>query len=209
MSGKFITFEGGEGAGKSTQARVLKTALKSCGLDVLLTREPGGSPGAEEIRNLLVRGEPDRWTPLTETLLFLAARSDHIARLIRPALMRGDWVVCDRFSDSTLVYQGVARGLGIETVNALQAAMPDMLVPDLTILLDVAPEEGLKRAGTRPEDFETRFEKFDAEFHDTLRMAFRELARVRKERCVVIDAGRPPELVAEDIWSAVQDRLAP
>ncbi|MEY4879682.1 MAG: hypothetical protein RJB62_1151 [Pseudomonadota bacterium] len=209
MSGKFITFEGGEGAGKSTQARVLRTALESCGLDVVLTREPGGSPGAEEIRKLLVTGEPDRWTPLTETLLFLAARTDHIARLIRPALTRGDWVVCDRFTDSTLVYQGVARGLGVEAVNALQSAIPDMLVPDLTILLDVAPEDGLRRAGARPEDFETRFEKFDAEFHDTLRMAFRELAKARKERCVMIDAGRSPDLVAADIWSAVQDRLAP
>ncbi len=209
MSGKFITFEGGEGAGKSTQARVLRTALESCGLDVVLTREPGGSPGAEEIRKLLVTGEPDRWTPLTETLLFLAARTDHIARLIRPALTRGDWVVCDRFTDSTLVYQGVARGLGVEAVNALQSAIPDMLVPDLTILLDVAPEDGLRRAGARPEDFETRFEKFDAEFHDTLRMAFRELAKARKKRCVMIDAGRSPDLVAADIWSAVQDRLAP
>jgi len=209
LNGRFITLEGGEGAGKSTQARVLKTQLESSGLSVVLTREPGGSKGAEEIRKLLVTGEPERWTPLTETLLFLAARTDHIARVIRPALQRGDWVISDRFSDSTLVYQGVARGLGIEVVSALQNAIPGMLVPDLTLLLDVAPEDGLRRAGARPEDFETRFEKFDAEFHDTLRMAFRDLAKARKERCVIINAGQAPERVADDIWAAVQERLAP
>lgn len=209
MSGRFITFEGGEGAGKSTQARRLKAALESRDLDVVLTREPGGSPGAEEIRKLLVEGEPDRWTPLTETLLFLAARSDHIARLIGPSLAKGDWVVCDRFADSTLVYQGIARGLGVETVTMLQNAVPGMIVPDLTFLIDVAPETGLERAGARKEDFESRYEKFDADFHDTLRDAFRDLANAQVERYVMIDGNRSPDVVAAEIWQIVQDRFAP
>ena len=209
MSGRFITFEGGEGAGKSTQARILKGLLEACGLSVVLTREPGGSPGAEEIRRLLVEGEPERWTPLTETLLFLAARTDHLARLIGPSLAKGDWIVCDRFSDSTLVYQGIARGLGFDTVARLQDAVPGMIEPDLTILLDVAPDVGLERAGARLEDLETRFERFDADFHDTLRMAFLELAKRHVERYVVVDGSKAPDIVAADIWRIVQDRFAP
>jgi len=209
VSGRFITFEGGEGAGKSTQARILKGLLEACGLDVVLTREPGGSPGAEEIRRLLVEGEPERWTPLTETLLFLAARTDHIARLIGPSLARGEWVVCDRFTDSTLVYQGVARGLGMSAVAKLHDAVPGILIPDLTILLDVAPETGLRRAAARHDDVETRFEKFEAEFHDTLRDAFLELSHTRAGRYVVVDGARAPDIVGAEIWQIVQDRLAP
>jgi len=209
VSGKFITFEGGEGAGKSTQARLLERSLEERGINVVLTREPGGSPGAEEIRSLLVEGEPERWTPLTETLLFLAARSDHIARLIRPSLESGKWVVCDRFSASTLVYQGIARGVGVDTINALQNAIPGMVFPDLTIILDVTPEIGLTRVGTRAEDIETRFEKFDGKFHDTLRMAFRELSETQEENCVLVDGGRQLEVVADEIWRIVQERLSP
>ena len=209
MAGKFITFEGGEGAGKSTQAGLLTSSLEKRGIEVVLTREPGGSPGAEEIRKLLVEGEPERWAPLTETLLFLAARSDHIARLIGPSLEKENWVVCDRFSASTLVYQGITRGVGIETVKALQDTIPGMIYPDLTIVLDVDPKIGLKRAGARPEDLESRFEKFDAEFHDTLREAFRELARAQGNHCVMVDGGRAPELVADDVWQIVEERLTP
>lgn len=209
MTGKFITFEGGEGAGKSTQAGLLAKSLEKRGIEVVLTREPGGSPGAEEIRKLLVEGEPDRWTPLTETLLFLAARSDHVARLIRPSLEKENWVVCDRFSASTLVYQGIARGVGIDTVKALQDSIPGMIDPDLTIVLDVDPKIGLSRAGARAEDLESRFEKFDAAFHDTLRDAFRKLARTEESRCVAIDGGRAPELVADDVWRLVRERLSP
>ncbi len=209
MIGKFITFEGGEGAGKSTQARLLKNSLQENGHEVVLTREPGGLPGAEEIRQLLVEGEPERWTPLTETLLFLAARSDHIARLIRPSLESEKWVVCDRFSASTLVYQGIARGVGVDTVNALQNAIPGMIFPDLTIILDVTPEIGLTRVGTRVEDIETRFEKFDGKFHDTLRVAFRELSESRGKNCVLVDGGQELEVVANKIWQIVQERLRP
>src|SRR3954470_24313253 len=133
--GRFISFEGGEGAGKSTQARLLRTQLEARGHSVLLTREPGGSPGAEEIRKLLVEGDRDRWTPLAETLLFLAARADHVARAIEPALAAGTWVISDRFADSTFVYQGIARGLGIEMVRRLQQAAIGDFAPDLTIIL--------------------------------------------------------------------------
>src|SRR6266567_2002493 len=144
VRGKFISFEGGEGAGKSTQARMLRDSLQSHGRSVLLTREPGGSPGAEEIRKLLVEGEPERWSPLAETLLFLAARADHVARVIEPALSAGNCVICDRFIDSTVVYQGIARGLGAPRVRALQRAA-GALEPDLTIIVDVEPRAGLMR----------------------------------------------------------------
>jgi len=209
VRGKFLTFEGGDGAGKSTQARHLKASLEERGIEVVLTRDPGGSPGAEEIRKLLVEGDPERWTPLTETLLFLAARTDHIARLIERSLASGKWVVCDRFSASTLVYQGIARGLGVETVNALQNSIPGMISPDFTIILDVTLEIGLTRVGTRAEDIETRFEKFDGKFHDTIRNAFRELSNTLGEKCALVDGGAPPEHVASDIWKIVDERLRP
>ena len=207
--GKLITFEGGEGAGKSSQARLLKSSLEEGGKRVVLTREPGGSPGAEQIRKLVVEGEPQRWTPLSETLLFLAARADHVARIIEPSLANGMWVVSDRFSDSTFVYQGVARGLGTEKVRRLHEAALGSFAPDLTLVLDLDPAEGLKRAGRRAHGDENRFERFDAAFHETLRAAFRDIARSEPKRCVVIDAGRAPEMVAADVWRAVEDRLKP
>jgi len=207
--GKLISFEGGEGTGKSTQTRLLKAALEARGKRVVLTREPGGSPGAEEIRKLVVEGEPQRWTPLSETLLFIAARVDHVARLIEPALARGDWVVSDRFSDSTYVYQGVARGLGVEKVRRLHEAALGSFAPDLTIVLDLDPAEGLKRAGGRGPGNENRFERFDADFHQKLRAAFHDIARAEPKRCVVIDGGRPSEIVADDVWRVVEERLKP
>jgi dTMP kinase len=207
--GKLITFEGGEGTGKSTQTRLLKSALEARGKRVVLTREPGGSPGAEEIRKLVVEGEPQRWTPLSETLLFIAARADHVARLIEPALARGEWVVSDRFSDSTYVYQGVARGLGTDKVRRLHEAALGSFAPDLTIVLDLDPGEGLKRAGGRGQGNETRFERFDGEFHRKLRDAFRDIAKVEPKRCVLIDAARSKDAVAVDVWRAVEERLKP
>lgn len=208
MRGPFISFEGGEGAGKSTQARLLKDRLEARGRSVVLTREPGGSPGAEDIRKLLVEGEPERWTALTETLLFVAARSDHLARIIEPALASGAWVITDRFSDSTFVYQGVARGLGIARVRALQEAALGKCAPDLTLVLDVPPEAGLKRAHGR-QGVETRFEKFDRGFHETLRAAFREIAAAEPKRCALVDGSRPVDEVAADIWKIVEERLHP
>lgn len=223
--GKFVTFEGGEGAGKTTQAGLLKTALEAKGHSVVLTREPGGSPGAEEIRKLLVHGEPDRWTPLSETLLFLAARADHVARLIEPALANGQWVISDRFSDSTFVYQGVARELGIETVRYLQQVALGDFTPNLTLILDVAPDRGLARAAGRGLELfdetgsgnaatahrveENRFERFHVEFHRRLREGFLDIAAQEPRRCAIIDGAREPAAVAADIWRAVEDRLHP
>jgi len=205
--GKFITFEGGEGAGKSTLARLLKESLAQAGLCVVLTREPGGSPGAEEIRKLLVEGAPERWTPLAETLLLLAARADHVARTIRPALEEGHWVVCDRFFDSTLAYQGIARGLGEGPVMALQRAAFGDFGPDLTFVLDVDPELGLARTLSRKGGAENRFEAFGADFHARLRAAFRDIAARAPERCVVIDASRPRDTVAEAVRAIVRAKL--
>src|ERR1051326_1239622 len=206
--GTFISFEGGEGAGKSTQARLLRTALEARGHPVLLTREPGGSPGAEEIRKLLVEGEPERWTPLAETLLFVAARADHVARVIGPALASGTWVISDRFSDSTFVYQGLARGLGLDAVRNLQKAALGDFAPDLTIILDVEPRSVLERAAARGAK-ENRFERFDAAFHQRLRDGFLSIAAQEPRRCAVIDASEPPEGVAANVMRTVVERLAP
>ena len=205
---KFITLEGGEGAGKSTQARLLKQRLEDRGHRVRLTREPGGSPGAEEIRRLLVEGEPDRWTPLSETLLFLAARADHIDRIIRPVLDAGEWVICDRFSDSTFVYQGVARGLGIEKVRAMQKQALGAFEPDLTLLIDLDPAAGLARAKAR-DVTASRFERFDLDFHAKLRAAFRALAAEEPQRCAMVDGGQTPEQVSRAIWQVTEQRLSP
>jgi dTMP kinase len=203
--GRFITFEGGEGAGKSTQAKLLAERLTAAGRKVVLTREPGGSPGAEQIRKLLVEGEPERWSPLAETLLFLAARADHVSRVIEPALTAGQWVLCDRFADSTVVYQGIARGLGVEKIRALQKAAGS-LDPDLTIIIDVEPRAGLTRTKARGKA-ENRFEQFDAGFHRQLREAFVEIARQEPQRCVVVDGSRDVEIVAADVWRIVTERL--
>jgi dTMP kinase len=208
LRGKFISLEGGEGAGKSTQARLLRARLISQGHNVLLTREPGGSAGAEEIRKLLVEGEPGRWTPLAETMLFLAARVDHVARAIVPALEAGTWVISDRFTDSTFVYQGVARGLGIDRVRALQQAALGDFQPDLTIVLDVNPREGLARAGERGAA-ENRFERFDAAFHARLRDGFLAIAADEPQRCAVVDGSADVDSVAANIWSIVTERLHP
>ncbi len=205
--GKFISFEGGEGAGKSTQARKLKAALEARGREVVLTREPGGSPGAEEIRKLLVEGAPERWTPLSETLLFIAARADHVARVIEPALSAGKWVISDRFSDSTFVYQGVARGLGLDAVRRLHDAAIPNFAPDLTLILDLDPAEGLKRASVRSGTAENRFEKFDADFHSRLRAGFRDIAAKEPVRCAVIDGGAAADTVAVDVLRNVVERL--
>jgi len=206
--GKFISFEGGEGAGKSTQARLLGERLRSQGRAAILTREPGGSPGAEQIRKLLVEGEPERWTPLSETLLFLAARADHVTRVIEPALSAGQWVISDRFADSTFVYQGIARGLGIETVRHLQSAAIGAFAPDLTIVLDLDPRDGLARAGGRGQA-ENRFERFDAAFHAKLRAGFLRIAADEPRRCAIVDALRSAETIAGDIWRLVSKRLDP
>jgi len=207
--GRFITIEGVDGAGKSTQARCLETALRARGIAVLRSREPGGSPGAEEIRRLLVDGAPGRWDAMTEALLHFAARRDHVRVTLDPALARGDWVICDRFVDSTMAYQGYAQGLGREAVERLAALVVGDLVPDLTLVLDVAPEVGLSRARARAgtDGVDDRYERMGAAFHVRLREAFLDIARRAPERCVVIDAGADPEAVQRAIMAAVEARL--
>jgi dTMP kinase len=207
-TGHFITLEGGEGTGKSTQGRRLAEALRRRGLTVVTTREPGGSPGAEQIRKLVVEGEGGRWNPITETLLVYAARADHVARTIGPALARGEWVISDRFNDSTYAYQGAGRGVERETIRRIDAAVLDDFKPDLTLILDLPVELGLGRAKARG-GAETRFENFDIEFHERMRKAFQEIARRQPDRCRLIDATGDEDAVAAAIWAAVQGRFFP
>ena len=204
--GRFITFEGGEGGGKSTQLRLLVAALKGAGVPVLQTREPGGAPGAEEIRRLLVEGEPGRWDAVTEALLVSAARRDHLVKTVWPALEAGRWVVSDRFADSTLAYQGHAGGVAQRQLMQLYRILADKFVPDLTLILDLPPETGLARAHQR-RGAEDRFERMGLEFHRKLRDGFLEIARREAQRCVVIDATAPIEAVHQAIKHAVGERL--
>jgi dTMP kinase len=204
--GRFITFEGGEGAGKTTQARLLVERLRALGVDVLQTREPGGSPGAEEIRGIAVSGEADRWSARTETLLMYAARSDHLERTIRPALVEGRWVVCDRFADSSRVYQGAGGGAAESLIEALDEAVVNGDQPDLTLVFDLPVEVGLDRAFGRGL-FETRFESKGLAFHQKLRDGFLEVAKRHPERCVVIDATGEVEEVSARLWAVVEERL--
>lgn len=210
ISGKFITFEGGEGAGKSTQVRLLAERLRERSVDVVETREPGGTPRSEKIREFLLSGQAKDYGAMGEAVLFSAAREDHVRALIRPALERGDWVLCDRFSDSTAAYQGAASGVKPGLVRALERVAVDQTMPDLTFVLDLPPEAGLKRAAqrkgksTEPPD---RFEGMNLRFHEALREAFLTIARERPERCVVIDGQQAQSAVAEHIWEVVMERL--
>ena len=204
--GRFISFEGGEGAGKSTQARRLVDRLRARGLEVVATREPGGSPGGEAIRELLVNGPPERWSAITETLLMYAARRDHLERVIVPALERGAWVVCDRFFDSTRAYQGAGGGAPAELIVALEESVVGAVTPDLTLILDMPVSAGLARAAGRGQG-EARFEAKGEHFHERLRAAFLEIARLEPERCLVLAADAEIDALATDIWAAVDTRL--
>lgn len=203
--GRFITLEGGEGAGKSTQVRRLASVLEAEGREVVVTREPGGSPGAEAIRGLLVEGAADRWDAVTESLLHFAARRDHLRLTVRPALERGAWVVSDRFADSTRAYQGVVQGAGLDVVDRLYAIAVGTLAPDLTLVLDLPVEEGLSRAASR--GGENRYERMGIDFHRRLRHAFLDIAAAAPERCVVIDADADADTVARRIAAVVRERL--
>jgi dTMP kinase len=207
VHGRFITFEGGEGAGKSTQLKRLAVRLQARGPEVVATREPGGSPGAEAIRELVLNGAADRWSPVTETLLMYAARRDHVERVIRPALARGAWVVCDRFADSTRAYQGAAGGTDPELIAALETHILETTRPDLTLIFDLAVEEGLARAHARAGS-EMRFESKGVAFHQRLRDGFLAIAEDEPGRCAVIDAGGSIEEVEARVWAAVEGRLA-
>jgi dTMP kinase len=210
MRGRFITFEGGEGGGKSTQAERLADRLRALGLDVVVSREPGGSAGAEAIRHVLLSGAAKPLGPHAEAILFAAARADHLRQTIRPALERGQWVISDRFADSTRIYQGVLGNVDARLIARLEKITVGDLAPDLTIILDVAPEIGLKRVterrGKAPID---RFEAEAFEFHKKLREAYLELAEREPKRCVVINAGADAATVAEFVWAAVNARLKP
>jgi dTMP kinase len=208
--GRFVTLEGGEGAGKSTQLRLLGERLAAAGISCLLTREPGGSPGAEAIRDLLLGPASRRFDPLAEALLFGAARADHLASVIRPALEAGRWVLCDRFADSTRAYQGAAGGLPAGTVTSLERLVVAETAPDLTVILDLDPAVGLARAAARRGlEAADRFEGEAASFHAKLRQAFLAIAAAEPMRCAVIDANQPAEVIADTIWHVVRDRLAP
>lgn len=204
--GRFITFEGGEGTGKSTQVARLVERLRGRDLEVVQTREPGGSQGAEEIRNLALNGDAGRWSPTTETLLMYAARSDHLERTIRPALEAGRWVVCDRFADSSRAYQGAGGGTPADFIEVLDAAIVGPTQPDLTLVFDLPVEVGLERAFGRGL-FETRFESKGLVFHERLRRGFLAIAAAHPERCVVIDADGDQDTVEARVWTAVEARL--
>lgn len=204
--GKFITFEGGEGTGKSTQVALLVDRLAAEGVDVVRTREPGGSPGAEAIRNLVVSGEADRWSARTELLLMFAARSDHLERTILPALEAGRWVVCDRFADSSRAYQGAAGGAAASLIETLDAGVVGGDQPDLTLMFDLPVEVGLERALGRGAG-ETRFESKGEAFHQRLRDGFNRIAADHPGRSRIIDATGTPDAVAERVWAAVRPLL--
>lgn len=204
--GVFISVEGGDGAGKSTQIKKLADALRASGREVVVTREPGGSEGAETIRSLLVKGDADRWSPLSEALLMYTARNDHLERTILPALEKGAVVITDRFADSTMAYQGIAGALGEKTVQDLHALVVGDRNPDLTLIFDLSPEEGLARAGARS-GAEARFEEKGADYQKRVRDAFLKIARNNPERCVVIDASGDAESVAARVSEAVKSRL--
>lgn len=203
--GLFITFEGIDGSGKSTQARRLREALAGQGRRVVLTREPGGSPGAEEIRQLLLTGDPDRWSAETELLLFTAARRDHLEKTIRPALAAGQIVISDRFADSTRVYQGATRGDLRDRVDKLHELMIGQ-EPDLTFIIDMDPETALQRGLARGSG-EDRFEDMGLTFQETLRHGFLALARSAPDRCVVVDGNRDPAQVATEVRAHVTARF--
>jgi dTMP kinase len=206
--GKFITIEGGEGAGKSTQIKLLADWLRERGIAVTVTREPGGSPGAEAIRKLLVEGSADKWDGHTEALLHFAARRDHLRRTVWPALERGEWVISDRFADSTKAYQGYGHGLPLETIDRLYAIAVGDFRPDLTLILDLPVDLGLSRAARRA-GAETRYESMKIEFHHRLRDGFRAIAAAEPQRCVMIDASGTLEAVQAAIRMALIQRLRP
>ena len=207
-AGRLITLEGGEGAGKSTQLTRLAARLRAEGKDVVTTREPGGTPGAEAVRALFVEGDTDRWSAAAEACLVNAARADHVERLIRPALAAGKWVVCDRFVDSTLAYQGAGKGLADSALRNLHHIATADLWPDLTLILDISVEAGLARAAAR-RGGEGRFEGHELAFHLRVAHGFREIAAAEPHRCKLIDGGATQDAVAAAIWTEVEILLHP
>ncbi len=204
--GKFLSLEGGEGAGKSTHVRMLADALETTGLNPVVTREPGGAPSAEIIRGLLVDGDVDRWLPMTEALLHCAARLEHVKNTIEPALAEGRWVITDRFADSSVAYQGYGHDLGGAAIDRLHRMVFGDFQPDLTIILDIPVDQGLARARRR-QDGEDRYERMGNEFHELLRDGFLDIARRNPKRCTVIDATEDTDTVHKWIRTIVYNRL--
>jgi len=213
---RFISFEGGDGAGKTTQIQLLNKKLLSLGIKTYLTREPGGSIGAEEIRSLIVEGESNRWDPLTETLLHFAARRDHVIKAVAPALDEGLWVLCDRFIDSTMAYQGYGHGVSKSIINSLCQFVVGNMQPHITIILDIPVEVGLERASVRMKSLsdkqkiinkEDRYEKMNIDFHDRLRCGFLEIAEKNPKRCYVVNANLSSEKVNSEIERILVTKL--
>lgn len=202
---RFITFEGGEGAGKTTQIARLAARLQAAGQAVVVTREPGGTPDAEAIRGLLVEGDAGRWDPMAETLLHLAARRQHLVRKVSPALKRGEWVLCDRFLDSTRAYQGAGQAVPPAVIESLAAPVMAGLEPGLTLVLDLAPRDGLARARAR--SAAGRYERWPLTRHEAIRQAFLAIAEREPLRCRVLDATQPVDTVAAGVWQAVTGRF--
>ncbi len=206
MTGRFITFEGGEGAGKSTQVGLVAARLNALGIDVQVTREPGGTPGAEAIRELVVHGRVDRWSAVSEALLINAARADHVARVIRPALDAGRWVICDRYIDSTLVYQGSGKGMPRDDLVALHRLATSNLMPDVTIVLDARLDVSASRLsarGQREPDLGTRFEAHPHDFHRAIAEAFRAVAASFPDRCRLVDGNGSVDQVSTAVWAEI------
>jgi len=203
MTGRFITLEGGEGAGKSTQALRLADWLAASGITVEVTREPGGTSGAEAIRKLLVSGETGKWDPIAETLLHYAARREHVSRRIQPALEAGRWVICDRFFDSTLAYQGYGQGVELGTITTIRLASLGDFKPDLTLVLDVSPQTRRERILGRPGGLD-RYERMDEDFHARVRKGFAAIAMQESERCKIVSADHGVEEVAAALQNAVR-----
>jgi dTMP kinase len=203
--GRFVSIEGGEGAGKSTQVGLLVAALGRAGISAQASREPGGSPGAEAIRRLLLEGEGERWDAISEALLLVAARRDHVTRVIAPALAQGVWLVSDRFADSTTAYQGHGRGVALEDLAILHRFALGDFAPDLTVILDLPVDIGLARAAAR--SAADRFERLDRDFHEKLRQGFRQIAADNPSRCVLVDASGDPKTVHQAVLAAIEERL--
>ena len=206
MAGQFITFEGGEGSGKSSQINILKSKLIGKGIDVVCTREPGGTPSAEILRELVTTGEVNKWEPMTEALLMFASRYEHTKNLIIPSLENGKWVLCDRFYHSTYAYQGLGHGLGLKAMEALKKISIGEIEPDLVFFLDIDPMEGIKRTMGRHTN-EDRFEKMDISFHTKLRDAFLGFSKTYSENSVVINAGQEINKISDIIFEEIEKRF--
>jgi len=206
IPGKFITLEGGDGSGKSTQAKQLAAFLEDQGKEVILTREPGGAPGADDIRQLLLTGDPDRWDVIGETLLFYASRRNHLRLTVWPALAAGKWVISDRFADSTMAYQGYGNQMGVDEVQKIHDVTVGEFEPDLTYILDIDVEAGLKRTHDRTHD-EDRFERMDLSFHNRMRQGFFEIAKKNEHRCVVVNADRQIDEIQTDMRRTLKNRF--